>query len=550
MKKRLLGMILALCMLLGLCACGGESAPASTPDAASSSGAAETPEEQEPEQGAPEGEPAEEGAPAEAESALPDTLTIGTTSKVTVSFDGSDESNTFGCALCSDMLVYIDTDGEIKSHILESWESTDEGLSMTLKEGVTFTDGRACTAEDILWSFVDANERGSGAAEWVEYFDWDNAEISDDGLTLFVPTFSPYAPGIITLTSGSAYIKSKSYFEDHPATDEIWWDTVEGTGPYECVEQVDGAYATYRLRDNYWGDEEFVYKEITFNYYSDDNAMAIELQNGAIDVMLDTTAFYVEEFEGNADFIVKRHGEGNIVCLAIDPVLVPEYQNEKVREAIGLALNADEAGLIGTSGMYVVADSVFPTTCLGYKSTGTYLNGSEEDIAKAKELLAEAGYPNGFSMLLSVRDNSTDVGEYIQGALGKIGITCEFEFLEFMNFIMKNRSGEIACTVDQVQTDNSGEPSNVYSMMMTTQPSTLGVIMDDEFNDLCRQASTTIDEAERISILEQIQDYVYEGNYRYALYEQQKGWVYKAGVLPEDFECYWGNIPGGFRLEK
>lgn len=544
MKKKLLGIILALCMLLSLCACGGGNSE-STPGAPAS-----TPEAAEPAESGEPAAPAEEGAPEEAESTLPSTLTVGTTSKVTLSFDGADEANTFGFALCMDMVVYVDTDGQVKSHILDSWDLTDEGVTMTLKEGVTFTDGRPCTASDILWTYTDAISRGAGASDWETYYDFDNAEVSEDGLTLFIPTYEPYAPGISGLTQASPYVKSQSYFEEHPVEDEIWWDTVEGTGPYECVEQVDGAYATYRLRDNYWGDEEFVYEEITFNYYSDQNAMAIELQNGAVDCILDTSSFYVNEFSNDPEYIVKLHGEGNIINLAVNTKLVPEFNNELVREAIGLALNADEAGVIGADGLYEVSASIMPENCFGYIDAGSYMNGSDEDIERAKELMAEAGYPDGFTVTLTVRDNAEAVGEYVQGALSKIGINCQFECLEFMNFIMADRSGEIAITLGEWQTDNYGEPSLVYSKMNKDANSALGVIYDDEFYDLCIKCTGTIDEAERAELTAEIQHYVIDNNWVFPLYEKQKGWVYRAGTLPDDFECYWGNIPGGFRLAK
>lgn len=536
--KRLVSCFLAICMLFALAACGkddaGNNNATNDNDAAQNNNVDQN----------------SDAGKNNDVSSEPQKLTVGSTNKVTLSFDGANEANTFGFALCCDMLVYIDTDGEVKSHILESWESADEGLTMTLKEGVTFTDGKPCTAADILFTFRDANERGMGSKDWVEYFDWDNAEISNNDLTLFIPTPEPYAAGIVSLTRTSAYIKSEAFLEEHPFGDEIWWDTVQGTGPYECVEQVDGAYSLYKLRDNYWGDEEFVYDEIQFNYYSDQNAMAIELQNGVIDCALDISAFYYNEFSDDSDYTTKKHGEGNIVCVAFDEKAIPAFQNEKVREAISLAFNADEAGIIGAEGMYEVAESILPKSSFGYKSTGAYLNGSEADIERAKELMAEAGYADGFDCTLTVRDNFVGIGEVVQGALSKIGIRCEFEALEFMNFIMKNRSNEIELTVAQVQSDNSGEPADIYSNFMTTQDADLGVIFEDDFNELCNKANTTVDPVERQKLVEEIQDYIYEGNYRVYLYEQQKGWVYKVGTLPEDFECYWGNIPGGFRLEK
>lgn len=538
--KRLVSFILALCMVFALAACGKDDTTNNNPT------------NNNPSQGSnAQGNNNAQGDGAATDtSALPTTLTIGTTKKVTVAFDGANEAHKYGFALCCDMLVYIDSNGEVKSNILESWESTNEGLTMTLKEGITFTDGKPCTAEDILFTFVDANERGMGDSSWTVYFDWDNAKISNNGLTLFIPTPEPYAPGIIALTRTSAYIKCKAFVEEHPYGDEIWWDTVEGTGPYECVEQVDGAYVKFKLRDNYWGDEEYVYDEIQVNYYSDQNAIAIELENGVIDVAMDVNSFTYNQFGEKDGFTTMLHGEGNITCVSFDETLVPAVANPKVREAIALAFNADEAGIVGADGMYAVADSVLPSTCFGYKPLGTYNNGSEADIAKAKQLMAEAGYPEGFSCLLSVRDRDAALGEVAQGALAKIGIKCEFEALEFMNMIMKEKDGKVECTVTQLQTDNSGEPSDVYSKFTTNNDTPLGVIQDKEFNELCDKANKEVDPAKREALVNQILDFIYDGNYRVYLYEAQKAWIYKNGVVPEGFDAWLGNNPGGFRLVK
>lgn len=536
--KKFTALILALCMVFALAACGndGNAESKTTPNNEQKNDSSVT------ENNGGNEEPGEE-------IVYKDRLVVGSTSKVTFPFDGQNEANSFGFAICCDMLVYMDADGEIKSHILDSWESTDEGLTMQIKDGVTFTDGRAMTAEDILWTFTDMNSRGAGATDWTDYFDWDNAEVSDDGLTLFIPTFGPYAPGIISLVQRSPYIRSKSFLEEHPSGDEIWWNTVEGTGPYECVEQVDGAYSLYKLRDNYWGDEEYAFKEIQYNYYSDQNAMAIELENGVIDMALDVSAYYVQEYEDNDDYTVKKHNEGNVITVAFDMEKTPAIRDEKVREAIALAFNAEEAALVGVEGLGEVVDSVLPKNTFGYKSVGKYLNGSEEDIARAKELLAEAGYPDGFDLLLTVRDNAVDIGEYVQGALRKIGINCDFEALEFTQFLMKNRSNDIECKTYEVQSDNTGEPSLIYTTFMSNQASTTGVIFEEDFNELCVKATTTVDQAERQKLVEEIQDYIYDGNYRVWLYEKQKGWIFKNGVVADDFDCYWGNIPGGFRIE-
>lgn len=543
--KKIIACLLAICVIASLAACGSSNNTSDPTKAADNSGNNAQTETAAPADNSGSGEETQA-----ADSEGPRKLVVGSTSKVTASFCGENESNAFGFALGMDPLVYLTPDGEVKSDILESWESTDEGVSMTIKDGITFTNGEPFEASDIVWMYQHQLENGGsrGDVKITDFFDLANAKVLEDGKTAFIPSFEPCAPGIKMFKD---YVRDASFFAEHPETDTIWWNTCQGTGPYEVVEQVDGSHLTMKLRDNYWGDKsQFVFDEIQFNYYGDQNAMAIELQSGAIDVALDVNSFYYGEFEGNDEYITKKHGEGNLTSLALDATQIEAINDEKVREAIGLALNADEAGLIGADGMCESALSPLPKNCFGYEEVGGYLNGSEADIAKAKDLLKEAGYENGFDIALQVRDRDGALGEYLQAALTKIGLNCTLEEMEFQNYRAAMSDGLITATIGEIQTDNSGEPLNAYVYFTTSQSTMCGTIPDDDFNALCAKATATVNEAEREKLVKQIQEEAYDFSYRYWLYEKQKGWVYRAGVLPDDFEAYYGNVPMGFRFCK
>lgn len=525
--KRFLALLLALAMTLALAACSSDGAGNNDTEKDDSN--------------------VSNGDTGNTENTEPKTLMLGTTKATTVPFDNTATRNTNGFAICYDKLTVIDPyTNEIVSFILDDWYYEDDTtLVLQIKEGVTFTDGTTLTGEDIIYTFVNGIELGASSASALKNFDWDNATVSEDGLTVTIPTFAPYAPGISAL---DLYIENKAFDDAHPADDEIWWDTVQGTGPYYCVEQVDGAYSLYALRDNYWGDEEYEYDYIEFKFYAEETAMFIDYDLGNIDVCMNVGSFnYGEILDGKYEnTAAKLYGQGNMLYLFVDDNQVEAWKNEKVRQAVAHALDLNALGIAGMDSIYILDNSFLPANAKGYKAVGA----AEYDVDLAKQLLAEAGYENGFEMELVVRDIYQNMAVAIQNALGKIGITVTVTTVEFGDMIARYQSEQAPAGIWTVPSNNSGEPATIYSTFAQGGSFPFAIIEDPEWQSLVDQANSVVDEEAREKIIVEMQEYVLENSYMITLCELAQAWCFNTEVLPETFELYAsGGAPDGLRME-
>ena len=474
------------------------------------------------------------------------TLTIGTNNDVTIPFDNTNATNVNGLGLCYDRLTYLDPyTGERVSNVLDDWYYEDNlHLVLEIKDGVTFTDGTALTGEDLIYTYSDEVARGGNNANNLSNFDWDNATVSADGLTVTIPTFEEYAPGIVSLNS---WIENKAFDDVHSVDDEIWWDTVQGTGPYYCVEQVGGAYSTYALRDNYWGSEEYEFDTITFKYYSDLTALFIDYENGAIDVALNIGSYNYEQItSGNAkDTIAKLEGDGNPISLCLDYSRVEAWNNPLVRQAVAYAIDVDSLGVAGFEGLYKNNGSVIPETASYYEYVGEY----EFNLDKARALLAEAGYADGFSFTLLTYEKYEDMAVALQDMLKQIGITVELDLGQFMPQLKRMLAGEADAIFLNGTTDNNGEPSLAYNKFITpTDNVPAASVLDAGWNALIA-SSYSLDAAAREKVVHEIQESFYENVWQVALLEKCEAWCYYDNVLSADFEAYVGGVPT-FRVLK
>lgn len=527
--KKTIALLLACCMILALAACGTEKdSDSESTDAGSNSGASGSTSAAGDEGGTPESK----------------TLVVASTNDVTMNFANDGNTyNVFGNCLCYDYLSYPNQySGERESCILESWTNADKMLTLKLKEGVTFTDGTPLTGEDVIWTYKRYVDAGT-AGESLLVFDWENAAVSDDGFTVTLPTFDDYAPGISALDD--YVIVCQAYQEAHPVDDESWFTTVQGTGPYYCAEQVSGVSSTYKLRDNYWGDEKFAYDTIVIKFYSDNTAMAIDMEDGKVDIVQELDTFTYEQIQNGAieNVTAKKMLEGNVAMFGVNSEKVKAWQDVRVRQAFAMAIDYDAIGIAGFGGLYERVDSLYPSSCIGYVS-----NPWEHNVEKAKQLMEEAGYGDGLTLKFCTRDRYADAAEVLQGQLAQIGVTLDMEITDGMTMFQRFGSEEIDCGMGIWMTDGSGEPSGIYNTAVDSNSKYIYRVLDKEWNELIVKCNTETDEAARIELLKELQQNYHDNIWQIVLLDHAKAWSYNADELGEDFELFRGGVPLGLRF--
>lgn len=524
--KRLLALALALCLVFGLCACGNSADKDN-----------ENPDIQHVEQDST-GSQDSVVIGGDAELVAKEELVVGTTNEVTIAFDNMTSNNPNGVGLCYDFLVYLDNvTGELTSDILEDWYYEDDTtITMKIKDGVTFTNGAKLTAEDIVWSFAYRVASGQPQTDDYRNFDWDNAVISDDGLTLTVKTFDTYAPGLVVLSNKP--IECKAQHEQYPDDSDFWWTNTCGTGPYKLLEQVDGAYAKYVLRDDYWGDEEYMFQYVTLKHYGEETALYIDYQNGNVDVALNMGAYSYEQLVSGAvdNTVVGLQSKGNYEQIHANPATTEAWNDVNFRLAVAHAIDWDALAVAAYDGMAISCDSIFPSSCVGYVSQGLY----EYDVELAKEYLAKTDYADGITLELLARDRGSKIAEALQGMLSEIGITLELNVVEFGVLLPKMANGECEFLLTEINTNNMGEPSSAYGGFSANSHMPSQIVTDAHWNDLIAEANSTIDAAARAEVLKEIQEYAKEQCFFIPLMQSCEAWCFNSTVLPTSFNPFYG----------
>lgn len=429
--KRILAMLLVLCMMFAIVACSSDKGGADTDKdtgtqtggssdkGGSTSGGASTPS-------------GGETTPSEEKDT---TLIIGDVNAPNT-FDVTGRQYWHWETMVFDTLVFCDPDGNIIPGIADTWEYTDDlTLVLHLRDDVFCTNGEQIKASDCLWSLKFWGTNTSQASSFAAY-DFDNCYCEDD-YTLVIKFTKPYGPGINALTT--YYIWNEEWASN--ASGDDWWSAPNGSGPYTLVENVDGAYCSFQLKDEYWGTMPEV-TFVTYKYYSEPATMLIDLENGAIDIAVDIQASDGERIIANPGDYEGLAWESRELVDQMNLFLcdyVEYFQDKNIREAIFLALDGDEiaTGMYGE--LFVSATSVMPKGIQYYKAVDI----PEQNIERAKELMAASDYPDGFELRLVVTTGQDLAATVIQAQLAKIGITVNVETYDPGTAVPMMQAGEV-----------------------------------------------------------------------------------------------------------
>ena len=309
-------------------------------------------------------------------------------------------------------LFRLTDDGDVVPLLAEGYTLSDDALTYTfqLKPGVRFHSGKEVTAEDVKFSLErvfapesqSARRSSFGAIASIE------APTSD---TLVVTLESPSISFIYNLTY--VWVMNKD------ATD--FTTTEDGTGPYVLDQWTRGSALALRRFDDYWGTPA-ANAEVVFNYFTDATALSNALLTGAVDIVTNVQSpDALGLFEDDPDYVVNNGTSTTKELMAFNDRVEP-FDKVEVRKAIYSAI--DRAKLLnavwGDKGTLI--GSMVPPTDPWYIDL---VDENPYDPELSKQLLADAGYPDGFEFTLDspTYDPHPLVAEFIKSELAKIGVT-------------------------------------------------------------------------------------------------------------------------------
>ncbi|WBU58341.1 ABC transporter substrate-binding protein [Paracoccus sediminicola] len=342
-----------------------------------------------------------------------------------------------------DGLIYADPQtGEYTGNLATDWEWIDDTtLELKLREGVTFHDGSAFNADDVVYTVNFVADESNGAVtqrnvNWME-----SAEKIDD-FTVRINTREPF-PAALEYLSGPVSIYPSDYYEE-VGPSGMGLEPV-GTGPYKVVSVEPGKRFVLEKNENYFDGPKGQPSigNIDIRTIPDVNTQIAEIFSGQLDLIWQVPSDQAERLEQMDQFTVANESTMRVGYLAMDAAGRSGEDNPftkiEVRKAVNHAINRQELVDELLKGKSIpVHTACFPSQFGCSQEVTEY----EYDPEKAKELLAEAGYPDGFTTeFYAYRDR--EYAEAITSYLNAIGITTDFKMLQYSALRDLNMKGEV-----------------------------------------------------------------------------------------------------------
>ena len=445
-----------------------------------------------------------------------------------------------------DNLLKVDKDGKIVPGLAEKYEISDDQLTWTfhLRDGLKWSDGSDLTAEDFVYSWqrmVDPNVAApyaqtvlgmvEGYEEAIGLPDEEGNTTVDPDPTKLKVEATDDKTLVVHMAKPTPYFdKLASFVSLSPVKKDVVEANLDGwsidpktyisTGPFKLTEWKPGSYLMFEKNENYWDADSVKLDGIKCLLMNDQNATFSAYESGDALMIKEVPTQEITTLKTRSDFHV-------------DPILgtyyldlnnnLDEFKDSRVREALSLALDRKYISETITAGTYTpatgfVSEGVTDWDGSAWKDNITdpsvYINIDDHaaNLAKAKELLKEAGYENGVGlpeMVYSTNDASyhKKIAEYLQQAWGELGLKVQVNIVEWKSFTPQRRSGNYQIARDGWVMDYN-DPSNILELASTGNGNNSAKYSNPEFDALMEKAATEKDPQTRFGYLHQAEDFI------------------------------------------
>lgn len=382
-------------------------------------------------------------------------------------------------------LVKPDSSGELQPAIASDFQISEDAATytFTLREGVKFHDGSPVTAEDVKYSIDRCADTTNGDPLVAAYSHIRSVNIPDER-TVEVILDGPDTDFLAYMTN--AVIPASN---ENPDTNPI------GTGPYKYVSRSPQENFVMEKFDDYWGTPANI-EHVTFKVCANADSIVMDLQGGSIDMFARVTPAQADQL---GDSFQVLEGTMNLVqALYLNNEAEP-FTNELVRQALCFAVDPGEIMNIVSGGKGTeIGSSMFPAFGKYYMPELNDLYN--QDLEKAKALLKEAGYENGFSFTITVPSNyqqHIDTAQVIVEQLKKVGVTAQINLIEWDSWLSDVYAGRnYEATVVGVDA-SSLSPSALLSRFVSTAGNNFVNFSNADYDAAYAKALAAIDDEEK-----------------------------------------------------
>lgn len=390
-------------------------------------------------------------------------------------------------------------DGTWVPFLAESWEADPDALTFTIKlrEGIKFSDGSDLNAEVVVWNIEESLAHGKLA----DLGDPSSVEALDEYTILL--KFENGWSSVLEELYGMFRVVSKysydTYGEDYMKTTPV------GTGAFVMTEATPGTSFTFTARDDYWQEGLPYLDEIVMMVITDENTKISALISGELSCATTAKGSTVAQMagvDGVKSVTLEGPALGSFYAVGMNSVDTP-FEDELVRQAAMYALDRDAIG-------YAISEGLGKGICqFGLEGSNVWLPDDElystydYDPEKAKELLTEAGYPDGFEITFYAASNQQDFAVAVKSYLDAIGIITEIELHEYSELQSMNNTNMIQGICNIGGSAASLDYGNFMARTVSVNRTQMKLIQKEfyELSDLIlkQQAATSKEESDQLA---------------------------------------------------
>jgi peptide/nickel transport system substrate-binding protein len=417
-----------------------------------------------------------------------------------------------------DTLIWVDEEGIFQPALAEDWEVSEDGSEYTfhLRQGVTFHNGEPFNADAVVFSWERAKDAG------FEYSNlWQLATTVEkiDDYTVKIATDGPDALFLTTVADNWAIIPPQYFqevgqegFDEHPM----------GTGPFMFVEWVKGDRIVMKANPDYWQEGVPKIENLIFRPIPESATRVAAIQTGEVDIVTRLSSEEAKSLLGVPNVTVIKYPVERVYYIAFNNMTTGVGQPTEdalVRQAMNYAVDVD-----------AIIDSLFDgfaKPAIGFVSTGELGYDNAEpfgyDPDKARDLLAQAGYPDGFEMDMACPAGAythfEEVCEAVAGYLGDVGIKINLEIMESGQYWDLEAAKELPPLFGDSWSATGMEAYRRLIGALGGEGAAYSSWSDDKIIQMLDEIKSTVDQQERAKLYGELQVYMRENPPFIYLYE-------------------------------
>ncbi|MFZ1469423.1 MAG: ABC transporter substrate-binding protein [Paracoccaceae bacterium] len=433
----------------------------------------------------------------------------------------SDNGSIWTQLLIFDTLIRPDKAGTgLEPGLAESWEVSPDGLTLTFTlRDAKFSDGTPVTPQDVVFSLKRAGT--DEKSTWKRFFN-PITSFAVDGNKVVLTLEKPFTPAFNNLALfASAILPEKLVTEQGDA----FFEKPVGSGPFMLKSWTRGSKVELEKNPYYWQDGKPAVDAVDLEIVPEATARVLRLEAGEVDVIIDPPLNQISDLDATPGIETSSTIPYRSDFVLLNTTRKP-FDDEKVRQALNYLVDKDALVQGVLFGKGIVAATAMPIMAYADETLAPY----PSDPAKAKELLAEAGYPDGFTTTLLVDSGNSahrNIAVTLQAMLAQGNVKAEIQMIEGGTMWTTTKEGQYDMALSYATSDTI-DPDQLIGFL-AVNPERANAYhtqwKNDRLNELYVQERQTVNGPERGAMFKEMVQIFHDGAPMIFLYHPAAAWA-------------------------